>query len=591
MVATPPAPVDTLADDLERLDTAAVAAGVERLAEGGTPIDDILDRVVLPAWERVDRRGRAGDVDPSTPGAAAGVARRAIAGASRAGRRHEPGSRGVISVVSPAGPADLLRSEAVAEAAAGAGWVVQQVDGGDAAGELSAYVRSRRPAAVVVTAQDPVDLLSLVAVTTAAHEAALPVLAWGPAFGDDAERSRRLGADGWAPDLAGVLETLGTWAGEAPRLESAAALQGVLAELERLRPSLLQAASGCGAAAGAAEWARRAAPAVVDRLLAAVAFEEPSILVDHLGRERRGRLDDVHVVGLVDAVASALPPAAVSARDIVLTARDELRHALMGGPRPLHPTGADRASDGSEPGGTQAGQVFADLLLLAALSCQTQQALLSVPQGPGLWRTLSYGFEARVGLDDRRLFDLIAARRDAVEVPDLAVHPDLVRSPLTAPPHNLRWAYGVALRQGDGPVLGVVVVLDRWLRQASRREQRALMAVARQAAGHLGMLRRSPVLPTPMPAPMLFGAPARPDPLSGLVSLRRAGAIPDGQQLLRSHEVAVLFDVTERTVINWAASGKLPSLRTIGGHLRFRREDVLELLDGRTSGMRARRSS
>jgi excisionase family DNA binding protein len=63
--------------------------------------------------------------------------------------------------------------------------------------------------------------------------------------------------------------------------------------------------------------------------------------------------------------------------------------------------------------------------------------------------------------------------------------------------------------------------------------------------------------------------------------LRRAAGISEGQQLLRSHEVAVLFDVTERTVINWAAAGKLPSLRTIGGHLRFRSEDVHKLLAGR----------
>jgi excisionase family DNA binding protein len=54
--------------------------------------------------------------------------------------------------------------------------------------------------------------------------------------------------------------------------------------------------------------------------------------------------------------------------------------------------------------------------------------------------------------------------------------------------------------------------------------------------------------------------------------------------LLRSQEVAELFDVTERTVINWAAAGKLPSLRTIGGHLRFRREDVLRLLAPEPSG-------
>jgi excisionase family DNA binding protein len=44
--------------------------------------------------------------------------------------------------------------------------------------------------------------------------------------------------------------------------------------------------------------------------------------------------------------------------------------------------------------------------------------------------------------------------------------------------------------------------------------------------------------------------------------------------------VATIFDVTERTVINWAAAGKLPSLRTIGGHLRFRRDDVMRLLSG-----------
>ncbi|MDA8044145.1 MAG: helix-turn-helix domain-containing protein [Actinomycetota bacterium] len=54
----------------------------------------------------------------------------------------------------------------------------------------------------------------------------------------------------------------------------------------------------------------------------------------------------------------------------------------------------------------------------------------------------------------------------------------------------------------------------------------------------------------------------------------------EAPQLLRSHEVATIFDVTERTVINWAAAGKLPSLRTIGGHLRFRRDDVMRLLSG-----------
>ncbi|MHB1929538.1 MAG: hypothetical protein ACYCUG_08995, partial [Acidimicrobiales bacterium] len=345
--------MDSFADDLERLDSAAVAAGVERLAEGGTPLDEVLDRVLLPAWERVDEHGRSGEIDASTSGAAAGVARRAIAGASRAARRADAGSRGVIAVVSPAGPADLLRSEAVAEAAAAAGWVVQQVDGGDAAGELSAHVRSRRPAAVVVTAHDACDLVSLVPVGAAAHEAGLPVLAWGPAFGEDGRRGRRIGADGWAADLAGTLATLAGWSDQAPGLAAAAPLPAAYGELERLRPSLVQAALGAG---GDAECVRRAAPALVDRLLAAVAFEVPAILVDHLGRERRGRLGDVHVIGLLDAVASALPPTAVIAREVVFTARDELRRSLMGGPLSLRAAGGDRQRDAADGSGGQAGQ-------------------------------------------------------------------------------------------------------------------------------------------------------------------------------------------------------------------------------------------
>lgn len=592
MVASPPASMDALADDLERLDAAAVTAGVEALAESGTPLDELLDATLLPAWDRVDARCRAGEADAAVAGAAAALARRAIVGSSRLAARASVGAQGPLHVVSPPGPADLLRSEAAAEAAASVGWLVQQVNGADPAGELAAYIRTRRPEAIVVAAHDPADLLCLLPVIGVAHDQGIPVLAWGPAFGATGQRGRRIGADGWARNLQEMLVTLTAWRDRVPELVAPLPLPAAHAELERLRPALVQAGLGAGEAA----WARRAAPALVDQLVAAVVFEEPGLLGTHLERERRGPADDARVVALVDAVASALPSTAGAARDYAVHARDELRRQLLGAPRPLH--GGDGVGGLGGVGGAHAGQVFADLLLLAALSCQTQLALLSVPQAGGQWRTLSYGFEERTGLDDRRLFDLIASRREALEIPDLAVHPDLVRSPLALPPHNLRWAYGVALRHTDGPVLGVVLVLDRWLRQVSRREQRALSAVARQAADRLAQLRRGPAAAggpaagsgAPLGAPALPAAPQH-DPLSGLVSLRRAGSMPDGQQLLRSHEVAVLFDVTERTVINWAASGKLPSLRTIGGHLRFRREDVLELLDGRSNGLRARRSS
>jgi excisionase family DNA binding protein len=59
---------------------------------------------------------------------------------------------------------------------------------------------------------------------------------------------------------------------------------------------------------------------------------------------------------------------------------------------------------------------------------------------------------------------------------------------------------------------------------------------------------------------------------------RGAGASPAGDRLLRTHEVAVLFQVSERAVTDWAARGRLPSVRTPGGHRRYPSGAVRELL-------------
>jgi excisionase family DNA binding protein len=141
----------------------------------------------------------------------------------------------------------------------------------------------------------------------------------------------------------------------------------------------------------------------------------------------------------------------------------------------------------------------------------------------------------------------------------------------------MRWAYGVALRDANGMVTGVVAVMDRWLRQLSKREQRAMTALARQMSLQLVLLRR-PMEPS---EPVVLRQVPKAGPITTTRSSGRStSATSDAPQLLRSHEVATIFDVTERTVINWAAAGKLPSLRTIGGHLRFRRDDVMRLLSG-----------
>ncbi len=50
------------------------------------------------------------------------------------------------------------------------------------------------------------------------------------------------------------------------------------------------------------------------------------------------------------------------------------------------------------------------------------------------------------------------------------------------------------------------------------------------------------------------------------------------QALLTPAEVAGLFRVDPKTVTRWANSGKLTSMRTLGGHRRFLESEVLNLL-------------
>ena len=54
--------------------------------------------------------------------------------------------------------------------------------------------------------------------------------------------------------------------------------------------------------------------------------------------------------------------------------------------------------------------------------------------------------------------------------------------------------------------------------------------------------------------------------------------------LLTPAEVAKLFRVDPKTVTRWAKAGKLSSIRTLGGHRRYRKEEVTRILEGTTTG-------
>jgi excisionase family DNA binding protein len=60
--------------------------------------------------------------------------------------------------------------------------------------------------------------------------------------------------------------------------------------------------------------------------------------------------------------------------------------------------------------------------------------------------------------------------------------------------------------------------------------------------------------------------------------LEEIGVVESRDRLLTPVEVASLFRVDPKTVTRWAAAGRINSIRTPGGHRRFRESEIRELL-------------
>jgi excisionase family DNA binding protein len=72
------------------------------------------------------------------------------------------------------------------------------------------------------------------------------------------------------------------------------------------------------------------------------------------------------------------------------------------------------------------------------------------------------------------------------------------------------------------------------------------------------------------------------DRLAGEDGVKNASE--NGERLLTPAEVAAMFRVDPKTVTRWAKAGKLSSIRTLGGHRRYREAEIKDLLMESTTG-------
>jgi excisionase family DNA binding protein len=60
---------------------------------------------------------------------------------------------------------------------------------------------------------------------------------------------------------------------------------------------------------------------------------------------------------------------------------------------------------------------------------------------------------------------------------------------------------------------------------------------------------------------------------------RSSTTVTNGPSYLSSAEVAALLHVSPKTVSRWAKEGKLPFLKTLGGHRRYPAGEISQLAD------------
>jgi excisionase family DNA binding protein len=62
------------------------------------------------------------------------------------------------------------------------------------------------------------------------------------------------------------------------------------------------------------------------------------------------------------------------------------------------------------------------------------------------------------------------------------------------------------------------------------------------------------------------------------VATQRSGkAVPDPPSYLHTAEVADILHVSPKTVSRWAKEGRLPFLKTLGGHRRYPEAEIRQL--------------
>ena len=177
----------------------AVTVAVDALDAGVDPEVVLLD-VVAGAQREVGERWAAGEWTVVQEHVATHISERVVAAVARRAPGPAPSGIGRVAVACLDGEWHGLPARLLAEVLARHGWDVEFLGASVPAAHLATHVHRAGPDVVAISSSLPSRLPAARRMVEACRSTGTPVLAGGPAFGEDGRWARAVGADGWAPD-------------------------------------------------------------------------------------------------------------------------------------------------------------------------------------------------------------------------------------------------------------------------------------------------------------------------------------------------------------------------------------------------------
>ena len=580
----------------------AVAVAMD-LYGAGVEAGDIVHELLRPAQVEVGRRwahNEWGVAEERLTTQAATTALTLIDSSTR--RTHGHGNLLVACVEEEA---HVLPARILASDLRRAGWRVSFLGDSVPAVELRGFAARQQFDAVLLSCVTPLSLIPTVHSVTAIHQLGVPVIVGGRAFGGELTRAERVGADGYASNAAGVARLLE----HPPRVRrqsdgAGASEQEQWAVLETNRHDIAdQATRRLDIGVADASVFRTQLHRLVRVAAAAVVVEDDRVFdcyVDWLVDFCRTRgWNEALVYELCRSLSPVVSDYSAKATQLLGRTQDRLadhfdqspQHGTIG-PKRVRASERTTPAASNEPARLAAVASYEtclsdpdlelqELAGMAATLCETPVAWIGLLGEESQWFPAAHGVHLHELPRELAICTLPVAQAELVVIPDLASDERFADHPLVLSESRWRFYAGAPLTVG-GLAVGTLAVLDYRPRLLRLDEQRHLMTLAREAMGKLE-LRRLAQRQVDRPAPTAMSRPEAQQLLEHVIDLRN---VDDGSRTpsLGTRDIARLLNVSTRTVINWATQGKLPALKTAGGHYRFSSEAVIEFLV-RSEGM------